>query len=57
MTNMLVLAYRSAWIKERKLHLCWRAIARRNAHNYHVLRVNATSRHANIIRPYGHPFA
>ena len=30
--TLLAKAYRDAWIKERKLHLIWRAIARRNYH-------------------------
>ena len=28
--TLLAKAYRDAWIKERKLHLIWRAIARRH---------------------------
>lgn len=37
--NMLVIAYRNAWIKERKLHMCWRAIARRQLSRLRELEV------------------
>jgi hypothetical protein len=42
--SLLEVAYRSGWIKERKLHMIWRRIARRwrdaplvaIVHNYHA---------------------